>query len=218
MGNLCDTCPLRRGIARPGQVLEVCGDSTAQCEEFQEDVGFKMEAWRRLGQIAEIGSSRVLDMRLLRPGDYTTFHISPGEGRPYRTRTQAGEDILQVTLEIKRVTDEGFATAIVDEDKYYASGDHAGLQWPMESGEEIVLLGSCDDYVPGDDSSEDYTEEGHIPGMLHVGRLVTYTRGTLQACDFLLQEVVVWDPAGVEMTVFDTDPYIFRPAYHPKLD
>ena len=153
-------------------------------------------------------------MRLLRPRDYLTFFMSYEEGKPYRAKKQAADTVLSLVLEVQRVTDEGFVTAAIDKDNYYPDTDNAYMKWPMEAGEEIVLLGSCDSYEPSNDASEDYGEARHAPGMLHVGRLVTFTRGSLRACDFLLQEVVVWDPADVEMTMFDTDPQIFRPAYH----
>lgn len=210
MSNPCETCPLLKGLPPPSELLEVCGIGTPQCMEYREVTAQRMEALLRQGRIAEVGSGRVLDLRLLQPGDHCDLAGSGSFGVPYRPNSKLPNN-YQICLDVRSITSDGGAQVSVVKDFFHQPSE-GDFEWPIPEEEELVIRGSCPSRTPSRSDSPSYSEEGHAAGMLHVGRLVVLERGEgIKFCTMILQDVRVIDPTGVSMMMFSTYPSVFRP-------
>ena len=208
----CETCPIVKGLPAPGDDLEICGRPIAQCHEYRDTLARQLKDWQRLGQIAELGSSRMVHLSLLSPGDYCVLYASAQYGSPYLL-SKNDKDSLWLAFTVVEHDANGGLLVRVEEDEYYAPHDDSGLQWPIPEGEKITIIGACNDREPSAETQDGYNDGEHTIGSLLVGQLVVMERAGKKFCNLMLQEVQLETLGGTSATLFDTYPYVFRPPF-----
>jgi hypothetical protein len=219
MAKNCEGCPAEQGLSASGWI-EVCGTPTPQCGEWLDDTREQLSDIARLRQIALIGSGRVLDLTLLVPDDNVQLYSAREVGMAFFANPE--DTPLYLELQVESVSPEGYLTAQVVHDAYFAPSEGeegAKLLLPIPEGEHLTIYGSCARTQPEDlTGSYDEADNSHTAGMLHVGRHVTLGREIehneppLLECNMLLQEVKVSTDNGASVTIFDTSPTAYRYA------
>jgi hypothetical protein len=202
--------------------MVVCGSPTPLCQEYRSEVAGRLSAWLRLANIAEIGSNRVLDMRLLSKGDVVYVWMTGAVGEPLAGRNGRREDSY-ISFEVLGVDSQGLVSAAIFEDNMFDSPEddepedeyeEAYMTWPMEEGQQITIIGSCEDTAEWHGWGVDCKSMSR--GFLHVGRALTFQCQDETHCLAIIQEIEIQEATGVTMKLFDTVPTQYRPPYSDR--